>query len=345
MGLYSAMGIICQPLIGPWVDVVGRRPFMLAGAGLNLAASLLATAPGGVPLLALVRVLQGLGFSTFFVASFSYVVDIVPPARRGWALGLYGVSGFVATALAPLIGEWVVRTAGFRPMFAGSTVLAAATCALVWPIREARRDVSMPTTLAPGQVRAAMEDVWQTPMFVTVFFGLGAGTIFAFMPTFAEALGVTTLSLFYTAYAAAAIAVRLTGGRLIDTRGRRAVIVPSMFIQVGTAALLALLGFMVARTSATPVLPLLFLAGLLSGAAHGFLYPGLAALVTDRTPADRRASVVGIFSAMFLVGQTTGAFAFGYVAHAGGYGVMWSALTALLIVGSVLSLRLGRDAG
>ena len=86
MGLYSAMGILCQPLIGPWVDVIGRRPFMLAGAGLNLAASLLATAPGGVGLLAVVRVLQGLGFSTFFVASFSYVVDIIPPARRGWAL-------------------------------------------------------------------------------------------------------------------------------------------------------------------------------------------------------------------------------------------------------------------
>ena len=102
---------------------------MLAGAGLNLAASLLATAPGGVRLLAVVRVLQGLGFSTFFVASFSYVVDIIPPARRGWALGLYGVSGFVATAIAPLIGEWVIRTAGFRSMFAISTVLAAATYA------------------------------------------------------------------------------------------------------------------------------------------------------------------------------------------------------------------------
>jgi len=345
MGLYSAMGILCQPLIGPWVDVVGRRPFMLAGAGLNLAASLLATAPGGVGLLALVRILQGLGFSTFFVASFSYVVDIIPPARRGWALGLYGVSGFVATAIAPLIGEWVIRTAGFRPMFAISTVLAAATYALVWPMREARRDASMPTTLAPGQVRAALGDVWQTPMFVSVFFGLGSGTIFAFMPTFAEALGVSTASLFYTAYAGAAIAVRLMGGRLIDTRGRRAVIVPSMFTQVGTAALLATLGFLVVRTSATPVLPVLFVAGLLSGAAHGFLYPGLAALVTDRTPSDRRASVVGIFSAMFLVGQTTGAFAFGYVAHAGGYGVMWSALTVLLIVGGVVSLRLERDGG
>jgi MFS family permease len=122
------------------------------------------------------------------------------------------------------------------------------------------------------------------------------------------------------------------------------VIVPSMFTQVGTAALLAALGFLVVRTSATPVLPVLFIAGLLSGAAHGFLYPGLAALVTDRAPGDRRGAVVGIFSAMFLVGQTTGAFAFGYVAHAGGYGVMWSALTVLLIGGGVVSLRLERDA-
>ena len=35
----------------------------------------------------------------------------------------------------------------------------------------------------------------------------------------------------------------------------------------------------------------------------------------------------------------------GGLAHAGGYGVMWSALTGLLIVGGVVSLRLERDAG
>ena len=33
MGLYSAVGIVTQPLIGPWVDAVGRRPFVLAGIG------------------------------------------------------------------------------------------------------------------------------------------------------------------------------------------------------------------------------------------------------------------------------------------------------------------------
>jgi MFS family permease len=338
MGLYSGVGIVCQPLIGPWVDVIGRRPFMLAGVALNVTASLLATLPGSIPLLALVRLIQGLAFSTFFVGAFSYVVDIIPPAQRGWALGIYGVSGFVSTAFAPLAGEWIVRRWGFRTLFVVSAVLAVGTVALVWPMREARRDAVL--RLAPGRMRAALEDVVRLPMLVSVFFGLGSGTIFAFMPTFAEDLGVTTLSLFYTGYAAAAIAVRIAGGRLIDTRGRRAVIVPSMFVQASGTLLLAALGVLVTRTSATPVVPSLVLVGLVAGGAHGFLYPGLAALVTDDTPEERRASVVGLFSAMFLVGNTAGAFIFGWVAHAAGYAVMWAALTVLLTIGGALSTRL-----
>jgi len=71
------------------------------------------------------------------------------------------------------------------------------------------------------------------------------------------------------------------------------------------------------------------------------LYPGLAALVTDLTPEARRAAVIGVFSAMFLVGQTGGAFLFGYVTHALGYGLMWTVLTVSLLAGAALSLRLG----
>jgi MFS family permease len=344
MGLHSAVGIVCQPLIGPWVDVVGRRPFMLTGIALTVAASLLAAAPGAVPLLAVVRALQGIGMSMFFVASFAYVVDIIPPAERGWALGIYGVSGFVATAVAPLIGEWIIRTVGFRALFVLSALLGLVTFVLVWPVREATRGAGAPLRLAPGAVRAALADVLHRHMLVTLFFGLGSGTIFAFLPTFAEDLGVTTLSLFYTAYSLSAIMVRIVGGRLIDTHGRRAVIVPSMFVQAAAIGVLSLLGVLVTRTSATPVLPALFLAGLLAGAAHGFLYPGLAALVTDTTPDERRAAVVGIFSAMFLAGSTVGAFTFGWVANALGYGSMWAALTALLLVGCLVALRLAPTA-
>jgi MFS family permease len=312
---------------------------MVAGTSLVVAAALLAALFDSIPALASVRVLQGFGFSAYFVAMFSYVVDLVAPAQRGWALGIYGVSGFAATAFAPLLGELVVRRAGFRVLFALSAVLAVVPLVMVLRLRDPRSPRGMGAP-APGWLRAGLGDVLKRHMIVTFFFGLGSGTLFAFLPTFAQSLAVAGLSLFYTAYAASAIAVRVFGGRLIDTRGRRAVIVPSMFLQMVGPALLAVIGYAITRTSTTPVVPVLFLAGLVSGAAHGFLYPGLAALVTDLTPAAHRASAVAVFSAMFLLGQAVGAFVFGGVAHGLGYASMWTIVTMLLLIGSALSMRL-----
>src|SRR5438034_1570455 len=139
MGIYSAVGIVCQPLLGPWVDALGRRPFMLVGVACVLASALLAAVAHNVPLLVLVRVLQGLGFSAFFVANFSYVLDLIEPSRRGMALGIYGVSGFASTAFAPLAGEWLIRRWGFNALFSVSGLVVLVAAWLVWQVREGQR--------------------------------------------------------------------------------------------------------------------------------------------------------------------------------------------------------------
>ena len=61
MGLFNAVGIVAQPFAGPWVDAIGRRPFMLAGPVFLAVSALLAAAASSIPVLAAVRVLQGLG--------------------------------------------------------------------------------------------------------------------------------------------------------------------------------------------------------------------------------------------------------------------------------------------
>jgi MFS family permease len=312
---------------------------MRLGVALVLASAVLALGTGSTGWLALVRILQGIGFSAFFVANFSHVVDLVPAPERGRALGLYGVSGLLSTALAPLLGEWVVRRFGFRAWFVACAGLAGVAGALVWPIRARARSTAVEPRVG-AWMRAGLVELFRRPMAVTLVFGLGAGALFAFLPTFAEQLGVRTLALFYTAYAGAAMAVRVAAGRLIDTHGRRAVIVPSMFVQAGAVALLAVLGVAPVRLRALPVLAVLVLAGLLAGGAHGFLYPGLAALVTDDAPASQRGAVIGVFSAVFLAGNAAGAVVFGGVASWTGYGPMWGVLAVLLLAGGVVSLRL-----
>jgi MFS family permease len=343
MGIYSAVGIVCQPLLGPWVDALGRRPFMLVGVACVLASTLLAAVAHNVPTLVAVRVLQGLGFSAFFVANFSYVLDLIEPARRGMALGVYGVSGFASTAFAPLVAESLVRRWGFNALFAVSGLLVLAAAWFVWQVREAER-TEVRYVRGFQWAREGFADVFRRHMAVSFFFGLGTGTLSAFMPTFAEGLGVRTVALFYTGYATSAIAVRVVGGRLIDTAGRRAVIVPSMFVLAASSALLAGTGYAVEHRLDVPALGVVVVTGLLCGIAHGFLYPALAALVADDAPVARRGAVIGVFSAIFLCGQAGGAFAFGGVAHALGYAVAWTALTGLVLVGSLVSTGLERPA-
>jgi len=339
MGVYSAVGIVVQPLLGPWIDALGRRPFMLLGIVCVLLSTLLAAVAHSVPTLILVRMLQGLGFSAFFVASFSYVLDLVEPERRGMALGIYGISGFASTAIAPLGGEWLIRRWGFNALFGGSGLVVLVAAWYVWQVREAPH-TEVRYVQGFQALREGFADIFKRHMAVAFFFGLSTGTLAAFLPTFAEDLGVRTVALFYTGYAVSAIAVRVAGGRLIDTRGRRAVIVPSMFVLASAAALLSATGYAFTHGLRLPPLTIVVITGLAAGAAHGFLYPALAALVADDAPVVRRGAVIGIFSAIFLCGQAGGAFTFGWFAEALGYAPMWLVLCVLTFAGSIVSLGL-----
>lgn len=338
-GLYSAAGIVCQPVVGALIDYLGRRFFMRLGVALLTASCALFVVSSPLPLLGALRVLQGVAFSAFFVANYVHVVEMVPMERRGWALGIFGLSGLVSTSLAPLFGEFMIRRLGFRWFFGVATLVAGAALVVSWRVRDVR-----PAALGarPGLhvIREGLLELRHLHMLLGFFFGLGTGTIFTFLPTFGEILGVTSVGLFYTAYAVAAMLVRVLGGTLIDVRGRRAVIIPCMFVQTAATAIIALVAVLFSPALRLPVLPFLFLAGFLAGGAHGFLYPAMSALLMDVTPERRRGSAVGIFSSVILVGNTVGAIVFGFVAHGAGYAAMWSALALLLTVGFLLSFRL-----
>lgn len=338
-GLYSAAGIVCQPVVGALIDYLGRRFFMRFGTLLLVAACALFVVSSPLPLLGVLRALQGVAFSAFFVANYVHVVEMVPMERRGWALGIFGLSGLVSTSLAPLGGELMIRRFGFPAFFMASTAIAGVATGICWNVKDLR-----PSALGarPGLhvIREGLLELRHLHMLLGLFFGLGTGTVFTFLPTFGEDLGIASVGLFYTAYAGAAMLVRVAGGNLIDVRGRRAVIIPCMFVQAASACIIALVALLFRPSLGLPVLPFLFLAGFLAGAGHGFLYPAMSALLMDVTPERRRGSAVGIFSSVMLVGNTAGAVAFGYVAHGLGYAPMWSALTVLLAAGSVLSVRL-----
>ena len=253
MACYSATAIVVQPLVGAWVDRGGRRAFLVTGAVLTSGvAFLFAAAPDALGLFPLLRALQGVAFSVFFIANFTVAVDLVPPDRRSQALGIFGISGLVSGAVGPALGELLVQAAGFRGLFLGRGGSPAPGRRDLGATPASRR--SRPGAMRARACRACSAGSSRRPrlpMTLGAAFGLGQGVMFTFFPTYALDLGVRWVGLFAVTYSGAALGVRATAGGLADTIGRRAVIIPALALQAGATVLLASLGLL-ARTPGPP---------------------------------------------------------------------------------------------
>jgi MFS family permease len=207
MAMYSVAAILCQLGIGPLIDRFGRKPFILLGALLVTAVpvAFLFSTRLGWPFYAL-RFLQGMAFAAFMTSNLTLLADLVPASRRAEAVGVFGVSGLVTIALAPALGEIVLRAYGFPALFAGAVLLGIGTLAVCLV-------TEVPTPMAVETPRALGPGFWRTftPVIIASFqFGLANSIVFVFLPPFARYVGLPRFGPF-TSCTLTAVAVRFLG--------------------------------------------------------------------------------------------------------------------------------------
>ena len=115
-----------QFVYGPVSDKVGRKPMMLSGLALFVAASLACTLAPSVEVLTAARFVQAFGASGPIVLGRAMVRDLYEGARAGRELSRMGTVMGLVPAIAPIGGGLLQDWAGWRSTFAVIVLLGLA---------------------------------------------------------------------------------------------------------------------------------------------------------------------------------------------------------------------------
>lgn len=330
LALQPTAAVLVRPVLGAVLSRRGRRWTLRGGGLLNLLAVGLYAIVDDLGLaMGAVRVLHGIGIGALFTTFFTYAADIAPIERRTEGLAVFGVSGMLPAALAPVLGEELVLRFDFHALFLAAALFSMASLALSWILAEPELEAA--PSGAHGFWRLVAEPrhrgVWATA-FV---FSLAMSSYFAFLEPFARSRGFQRAGLFFVCYSLAAVVLRVFGRNLPDRLGPRRVLVPAL------ASLMLGLYFVAAFHS----LAVLGGAGLLCGLGHGYLFPILSGLAIEGTDRHSRGSAMSAYTAVFDLGQMVGPPALGMLAEAAGYPAMFFAAmagVAAALIGWTISL-------
>jgi len=130
---------------GPLSDTFGRKPVILGGAVIYIAAAAYATVAQGMEMLLLARVLQGLGAAAPRIAALALVRDLYAGRDMARIMSFAMMVFTLVPAIAPMLGAGIIAIAGWRSIFLAFVVFSLISC--LW------LGLRQPESLAPENRR------------------------------------------------------------------------------------------------------------------------------------------------------------------------------------------------
>jgi MFS family permease len=266
---------------------------------------------------ALLGVSQGLTWSTTVIMK----IDLVGPARRGFATGINEFAGYVAVGAAALVSAVIAERTGLRtgPAYLGIAIAILGLLLSMILIRDTTghaqvEEQSRPRTAddGPNSMRLILrQSLWADPRLFSLsqaglVNNLNDGLAWGLFPLlFAGAgLPLREVGWLVSLYPATWGICQLLTGALSDRWDRKRLIVAGMIIQGA-----ALLSVAASRTPAAWAIALTTL-----GIGTALVYPTLLVAVSDIARPIARATTVGVYRMWRDLGYAAGALVAGVLA-------------------------------
>ena len=211
-----------------------------------------------------------------------------------------GLTNSLSTAVAPALALMMMESFGYQEAFLTIFLIAAVASVLCFFIRYEKKK---PIRHAPEQITWA-NLFERKSLFPSVLIMLMAGANVAlgtFLATYAGAVGIEGVGIFFTVNAIAMTIARLLGGKLTQWIGKQ-----TMMILGFVGCFLGFLLIYVARSQL-----LLWLSATLYGFGYGMVYPLLNAMAVVNAAPTRRGAANATFLMLMDLGIGLGSFMWG----------------------------------
>ena len=135
VAIYMVGAIAIRPIWGYLADTKSRYVVVILGASLVALSRIGYNFAATIPVLMILRLVQGIGFSGNTNTTATMAADVIPEKRMSEGIGYYGLANVLATAIGPTLALSVSEGLGFSSFFKICTVVAFVCVLLACTIR------------------------------------------------------------------------------------------------------------------------------------------------------------------------------------------------------------------
>jgi MFS family permease len=295
--LFSVAAGVSRPFAGRLADLIGRKRSVFIGLGIAIAASISYAWVGALSIFFVLRFAHGLSAGFAPTGATALLTDILPPGRKGAAMGLWGTFISLGIGVGQALGSYIFERSNFDTLFMTSAAFGILALLLLSPIKE-----TLPVQQAFHwrQLLIKWEDVVEPSVkpaaLIMLLTAISSGLIFVLTPDYSTYLGIANKGYFFGIYVLSTIGIRLVFSSLSDRIGRRETMVIGCSLLVLSMVLLGYTDDVWSYSFAAAIF----------GLATGISSPTLFAWTADLSLAHRRGTGSGTLFIALEIGILIG---------------------------------------
>jgi len=319
--LLSVAALVLRPVAGRWSDKFNRKTIILIANSITILCILAMTRVESVTALVIVRIIHGIAFSFTGVAMMAFNTMFIPKDRLGEGMGWMALSTIISQSIGPNLGMYIVENFNY-----GASFFLAALVTIVGVVIFCFIPYEAPEKTAVETKKFDINDYIAVRLLpyalLLCLFSAGNGLITSMLVVYGEYRGIANIGMFYTAYSIVMVLIRPVSGKLVDRKGLRFVLYPSIVI--------AFAAFMIMGSAKS--LALVVVAGILKAIGQGSGSPAIQSTSLKIVGSEK----AGVVSSTCYIGADVGnalaPIIGGYVADTFGYETMFRGYAVILLV-------------